>query len=629
MSLPDINDMAATCIVCLGDLKNELHLSTRTGTASLDGRDGAHSDTAWLVNEDENQEMVARLPCGHHLHDECVKPWVERTNSCPICRQVFNTVELSWSVGAPIVSSYTVQDKVQEAEIDPSMLIEEFSEDEVDDFQPCPVCGDDGDTLLICDGCEVGWHMFCVGLDSVPSGDWYCESCAGQRPLEPCIPASAAAPNQAPVQSHRHADRRTRGPQRRSRNQNSTRSWARVWQSVWDRLNLDLDFPFDENQSRGPQSTQAPRGRDLHQWERRLQVAERQGGANRFRDTASALLDHNAAREKQREKPDVPQPESQEQIQAWNAFEKAKEIEVPNQNKRKRKSATSSPAEAGPSDEQERKLKRPRTRRAPDVTESSSDGVVQPASTRRRRSTAIQSSSRRGSRSPREPNGPGPSFLQSLLKEVESSAPPDDSGTRFRLQTSGPSSALDCSPSRMSSPVVSPTTSNHASPRALSATPPPFPTRPGSPIPLTSKVEPIFPTPEFSPSWSPATTSPQTRQSNIVPPSHRPHRRPSRSGKTSPDTSPPRSSETSPTRAKMSLSAKSDIQKMVSTALKPHYHTGKVSKDQYTDINRNISRMLYDKLGDATNLDSETKQGWGQFATNEVSKAVQSLKSVS
>lgn len=99
MSLSEIDDMAATCIVCLGDLKSELHNTTQDEFAALKERDSADLDTACPAPEVEIQEMVAHLPCGHNLHDDCVKPWVERTNSCPICRQIFNKVELSVSVG--------------------------------------------------------------------------------------------------------------------------------------------------------------------------------------------------------------------------------------------------------------------------------------------------------------------------------------------------------------------------------------------------------------------------------------------------------------------------------------------------------------------------------------------------
>ena len=72
----------------------------------------------------------------------------------------------------------------------------------------------------------------------------------------------------------------------------------------------------------------------------------------------------------------------------------------------------------------------------------------------------------------------------------------------------------------------------------------------------------------------------------------------------------------------MSLSAKLDVQKMVSAALKPHYKSNAVSKDQYTDINRNISRMLYDKVGDTGNINGDAKETWERLACDEVPKAV-------
>ncbi|CAD7704868.1 unnamed protein product [Ostreobium quekettii] len=41
----------------------------------------------------------------------------------------------------------------------------------------CAACGGDGE-LIICDGCSLAFHLLCVGLTTVPPGDWYCASCA-------------------------------------------------------------------------------------------------------------------------------------------------------------------------------------------------------------------------------------------------------------------------------------------------------------------------------------------------------------------------------------------------------------------------------------------------------------------
>ena len=46
----------------------------------------------------------------------------------------------------------------------------------------CGVCleleGDDDDPIILCDGCNVGVHLGCYGLQQVPEGDWYCDRCA-------------------------------------------------------------------------------------------------------------------------------------------------------------------------------------------------------------------------------------------------------------------------------------------------------------------------------------------------------------------------------------------------------------------------------------------------------------------
>ncbi|KAL9031439.1 MAG: hypothetical protein Q9196_000542 [Gyalolechia fulgens] len=607
--------MSETCIVCLGDLGESGTSLDQAPSPAIELEDGLETNSKSPVRlTGEDDERIAHLlPCGHDLHNGCLKPWVERANSCPICRQCFNKVELSLLVGGPVISSYTVDDRTQVADIDPSMYIDELDDDP--EFPPCPICDDDGheEMLLSCDGCGVDYHTYCVELDEIPRGHWFCETCAVQRAVQ------SVNPSRNTRRSHRLSDRRTRAQQRRERTraQASHSGWARVWQSVWDRLNLDLDFPFDDEPSRS-QLHRAARDlseqRDIRQWERRLQIAERQGGTNRFRETAAALLDVNEIRQlrEARELPVSIQPESQEELRAWNALEKAKEIQLdPSAPKKKRKSPTASPSDIGPATEPGRPLKRPRTRRIPDHADQSSDSPAESSTAHHRPYPGSTTRSE------------GPSFLQSLLKEVESSAAPDESVGQTRpsiLSLAGHSSPLHPSPG------ASPTASNHASPRALSTTPAPsLSPRSGSPLSLTSKVEPVFPPPEFSPARSPPDNHraiPEWRrnQSNEL---HHPRPRYQNSARSSP----PGSDEHSPPRASMSLEAKEGVQKMVSSALKLYWHRSEISKDQFTDINRNVSRILYEKVGGEDNLkDDGARETWEKLASEEVAKAVQFLR---
>ena len=76
----------------------------------------------------------------------------------------------------------------------------------------------------------------------------------------------------------------------------------------------------------------------------------------------------------------------------------------------------------------------------------------------------------------------------------------------------------------------------------------------------------------------------------------------------------------------MSYSAKEEIQRMVKIALKPRYLDKTINKDQYTDINRDISRKMYDLVGGASALaDQGARERWQEMAAEEVRKAVTSL----
>jgi PHD-finger/Ring finger domain len=634
--------MAETCIVCLNDLGGDAVSSPVVAESPprLDNNDNDNdnndkdNDNVSLLHKDARPDgdgtsrQISRLiPCLHMLHNECLKPWVERANSCPVCRASFNIVELLDTVDGkccilqtskrsetnalnkgPVVSTYAVQDKVQVAELDPSMIFEEEVTDD-SDTQPCPFCGDNDneDVLLLCDGCDVPSHTYCLGLDAVPSGSWYCEACETQRAL------NAVSDTPSRLHRSRRPERRTRAQQRslRSHNQANSLQWAAVWQSIYDRLNMDLDFPFDDEEqiSRSLLNTFA-RG-SSHQgshraWQRRLEVAERQGVGRTFREP-SAIIDEYVPRPSRPRVPraPTPQPESLEEMRAWNAFERARELENDPSAARKRKESTLSPSPEPT--EPERKLKRPRTRRTEELAAMATQNSNGEASRSTSRFNADSSSG-------------GPSFLQSLLKDVE------DASNSPRNDISGSSGFVVNTPNEFhstsgpSSPSLSPASSNRSSPR-LSTSPPPHSRRAVSPVQLSPNMDsPSSPSPEFSPAVSPVQSRSEDTEFRQRPniPHHHSHRH-NRSRNV-------RSSDVSPSRLNLSLSVKTAVQKLVGSELKPYYRRKVITKEEYTEINKTISRNLYDHVQEGEELQEGHLRELKDSARKSVKEAINAMR---
>jgi len=100
--------MSDTCIVCLGDLGDGAsELPPPANSSPQDGNNQGPSHPKPTITKvdirDASSTIAHLLPCGHNLHNDCLTPWVERANSCPICRQSFNSVELSETVGGKSV----------------------------------------------------------------------------------------------------------------------------------------------------------------------------------------------------------------------------------------------------------------------------------------------------------------------------------------------------------------------------------------------------------------------------------------------------------------------------------------------------------------------------------------------
>lgn len=74
----------------------------------------------------------------------------------------------------------------------------------------------------------------------------------------------------------------------------------------------------------------------------------------------------------------------------------------------------------------------------------------------------------------------------------------------------------------------------------------------------------------------------------------------------------------------MSIEAKEGISKIVKTALAPHWKSADITKEQYANINREVSRKLYE-IVDPNASDDGVKSAWEKIATAEVTKAVEGL----
>ncbi|KAK0099498.1 hypothetical protein ONS96_008335 [Cadophora gregata f. sp. sojae] len=461
--------------------------------------------------------------------------------------------------------------------------------------------------LLLCDACDAPYHTHCTGLDRVPNGHWFCMECEHEGAYE-----RAASPSGTPLRGRLAP--RTLATVRRARHRTRADHWQGAWSMLSRRIHdvsgLDLDFSDDDqnlSDYRVSQHRTDDEQRRFSQWQRRINIATRQGARDAFRAAVPSSI-----------RPETP-VESIEETRAWNAFEKAKEMDTasPNRRKRKSRSVTASPCE-GPSvpAEPERKLKRPRTRRVLDRPESAASPSVASSS-------RPISSNRSGSPSTRHLNDANgqPSFLSSLLKEVEMHHGSDDERSTYSSTTiSAPNRVT--SPIDYSSPAASPTSSSpYHTPRAMSTTPPPhFTDRSRSPLTLTSHIEPIFPPANYSPNRSSPDNKTEHDHQCSSPTTEirqpRPRQRPVKL---------PRSEDSSPVRAAMSIEAKEDINKIVKSALAPHWKAAALTKEQYADINRDISRKLYE-IAAEQRINDDSGHELGKIATTEVANAVKSLK---
>ncbi|XP_021456146.2 PHD and RING finger domain-containing protein 1 isoform X1 [Oncorhynchus mykiss] len=125
------------------------------------------------LNSFHSQPVATPESCKHYFCLDCILEWSKNANSCPVDRIVFNNIYLRKCYGGKVQKMITVQKPVKEGQ-------EEVIDLELEQTS-CEVCGgsDREDRLLLCDGCDAGYHMECLTppLDAVPVEEWFCPEC--------------------------------------------------------------------------------------------------------------------------------------------------------------------------------------------------------------------------------------------------------------------------------------------------------------------------------------------------------------------------------------------------------------------------------------------------------------------
>eukprot|EP00388_Colpodella_angusta_P009650 GDKJ01025578.1.p1 GENE.GDKJ01025578.1~~GDKJ01025578.1.p1 ORF type:complete len:288 (+),score=56.36 GDKJ01025578.1:37-864(+) len=92
---PAPNTSDKTTPACEGFIQN---LQKVTIEEALHGKDdtGAECCICHIEYREEPHTSLSQTPCGHVYHTECISNWLKKCNSCPMCREEFETNQIKF-----------------------------------------------------------------------------------------------------------------------------------------------------------------------------------------------------------------------------------------------------------------------------------------------------------------------------------------------------------------------------------------------------------------------------------------------------------------------------------------------------------------------------------------------------
>lgn len=111
----------------------------------------------------------------HNFCLDCIEEWSAKVSTCPVDRKPFTVVHVKRELHGPVIEKLSVANR--------SLILcdPEDGPGEDDDLTYCEICGrcDHEDRLLLCDGCDFGYHCDCLDppLTEIPVEEWFCPDC--------------------------------------------------------------------------------------------------------------------------------------------------------------------------------------------------------------------------------------------------------------------------------------------------------------------------------------------------------------------------------------------------------------------------------------------------------------------
>ncbi|XP_065611189.1 PHD and RING finger domain-containing protein 1 isoform X2 [Cyrtonyx montezumae] len=151
----------------MGGMTSPLKLMPHTNGVNISDEEGENCPIC--LNTFRDQAVGTPENCSHYFCLDCIVEWSKNANSCPVDRILFNYISIRAHFGGKVLKKIPVENtetQGSEGEDDPTF---------------CEVCGrsDREDRLLLCDGCDAGYHMECLNppLSEVPVDEWFCPAC--------------------------------------------------------------------------------------------------------------------------------------------------------------------------------------------------------------------------------------------------------------------------------------------------------------------------------------------------------------------------------------------------------------------------------------------------------------------